>query len=349
VNYWTVIHAAILHPALLSTLIHQTGAIDLDPGPHNALRPVSPQGGQIEWLFWLIFWICFIVYVLMVVGFGSAAAKSAAGTDEPPPIIEDEEGDRRASWFVGTATGVTVLSLFAVLVLSVIAEKRVEGTPKENAVTIQVTGHQWWWEVNYPNSQADHTINTANEIHVPIRTPIVILTKSADVIHSFWVPSITGKRDLIPGMSSAFSFEVKAPGVFHGQCAEFCGLQHAHMGFAVIADTPQDFADWQQQQLSDAVEPVNPQEALGKKVFLTHACLMCHAIQGTQAGSRMGPDLTHVGSRRMIAAETLPNIPGALGGWIIDPQQIKPGNHMAPNGLQVEELQALISYLQSLK
>ena len=348
-NYWTVIHAAILHPALLSALIHQTGATDLDPGPHNALRPVSPQGGQIEWLFWLIFWICFIVYVLMVVGFGSAAAKSAAGTDEPPPIIEDEEGDRRASWFVGTATGVTVLSLFVVLVLSVIAEKRVEGTPKENAVTIQVTGHQWWWEVNYPNSQADHTINTANEIHVPIRTPIVILTKSADVIHSFWVPSITGKRDLIPGMSSAFSFEVKTPGVFHGQCAEFCGLQHAHMGFAVIADTPQDFADWQQQQLSDAVEPVNPQEALGKKVFLTHACLMCHAIQGTQAGSRMGPDLTHVGSRRMIAAETLPNIPGALGGWIIDPQQIKPGNHMAPNGLQGEELQALISYLQSLK
>jgi cytochrome c oxidase subunit 2 len=285
----------------------------------------------------------------MVVGFGSAAAKSAAGTDEPPPIIEDEEGDRRASWFVGTATGLTVFSLFVVLVLSVIAEKRVEGTPKENAVSIQVTGHQWWWEITYPNSQADRTISTANEIHIPIRTPIVILTKSADVIHSFWVPSITGKRDLIPGISSAFSFEVKTPGVYHGQCAEFCGLQHAHMGFAVIADTPQEFAAWQEQQIRDAAEPVNPQQALGKKVFLTHACLMCHAIQGTQAGSRMGPDLTHVGSRRMIAAETLPNVAGALGGWIIDPQQIKPGNHMAPNGLRGDELEALISYLQSLK
>ena len=327
----------------------QSSAPVLDPGAHSALQPVSPQGAQIDWLYWLTFWICLAVYVLMIFGLTTGGLKSYSGDSDPPPITEDEEGDRKATWFVGTAVGVTVVTLFVVLGLSVAAQKTVEGTPKENSVTIQVTGHQWWWEVTYPDSQADQTIVTANEIHVPVRTPIVILTKSSDVIHSFWVPSITGKRDLVPGISSAFSFQVDQPGYYRGQCAEFCGLQHAHMAFAVIADTAQDFAAWRQQQVSDAVEPANPEEARGREVFLTHACVMCHTIQGTQAASRMGPDLTHVASRRMIAAGTLPNTAGALAGWIIDPQRIKPGNHMAPNGLSGDDLQALISYLQRLK
>jgi cytochrome c oxidase subunit 2 len=335
-------------PAVLAVLL-QSAPVATDPGAHSILHPVSPQGAQIEWLYWVIFWICFAVYVLMIFGFTTAAAKSYSVDREPPPIIEDEEGDRKSSWFVGSAVAVTVLTLFVVLGFSVAKEKPVQGTPKTDSVTIQVTGHQWWWEVTYPNSQANQTINTANEIHIPIGTPIVILTKSTDVIHSFWAPSITGKRDLVPGISSAFSFQVDTPGYYRGQCAEFCGLQHAHMGFAVVAESADDFEAWKKDQVSDAVEPANPQDARGREVFLTHACLMCHTIQGTQAGSRMGPDLTHLASRRMIAAETLPNTPGALGGWIVDPQRVKPGNHMSPNGLTGDDLQALISYLQSLK
>ena len=339
-----------ISPAMLRILVQTTSPV-FDPGEHSALRPVSPQGAQIEWLYWLIFFICLAVYVLMIFGFAAGGLKtySSSSQDEPPPILKDEEGDRKATWFVGSATAVTVITLFIVLGLSVAAQKTVQGTPKENSVTIKVTGHQWWWEVTYPNSEADQTISTANEIHVPVRTPVVVLTQSSDVIHSFWVPSITGKRDLIPGISSAFSFQVDQPGYYRGQCAEFCGLQHAHMGFAVVADTPEDFAAWKQQQLADSKEPSNSEEARGKDVFLTHACVMCHAIQGTQSGSHMGPDLTHLASRRMIAAETLPNTAGALGGWIIDPQGVKPGNHMAPNGMSGEDLQALITYLQSLK
>jgi cytochrome c oxidase subunit 2 len=169
------------------------------------------------------------------------------------------------------------------------------------------------------------------------------------VIHSFWAPSITGKRDLVPGYSSAFWFQVAKAGIYHGQCAEFCGLQHAHMGLSVIAETADKFQEWQQRQIKLAAEPSTSEAIRGRGVFLTHACLMCHTIRGTDAGSHLGPDLTHVASRKMIAAETLPNTAGALAGWIVDPQRIKPGTLMSPNPLAPDDLQALVVYLQSLQ
>jgi cytochrome c oxidase subunit 2 len=321
----------------------------LDPGRHLVLHPGAPQAAHIEWLYWLIFWVCFAVYVLMIVGFARAGAKNRSIPTVHLPVMEYKEGDRRALWAVGSALGVTVITLFVILVLSVVTGKRVEGLTSKNPVTIQINGHQWWWEVTYPNSQADQTVTTANEIHVPIGKPVVVLTNSADVIHSFWAPSITGKRDLLPGYSSAFWFQIDTPGTYHGQCAEFCGLQHAHMGFSIIAETVEQFQQWQAQQLKPASDPTNAEAARGREVFLTHACLMCHTIRGTDAGSRMGPDLTHIASRNMIAAETLPNTAGALAGWILDPQRIKPGTHMSPNALAPDDLEALITYLQSLQ
>jgi cytochrome c oxidase subunit 2 len=312
------------------------------------LHPGAPQATYIEGLYWVIFWILFAVFVLLMVGF-ARAAKNHVNSEFPLAIVEDEEGERRAGWAVGTALAVTVITLFVILVLSVVTGKRVEGLTSKNPVTIQITGHQWWWEITYPNSQADQTITTANEIHVPLNTPVVILTNSADVIHSFWAPSITGKRDLLPGYSSAFWFEVDQAGTYHGQCAEFCGLQHAHMGFSIIAEATDKFQEWQQRQLAPAHDPTSPEAVRGREVFLTHACLMCHTIRGTDAGSRVGPDLTHVASRTMIAAETLPNTAGALAGWIIDPQRIKPGTRMSPNPLAPDDLQAVISYLQTLQ
>jgi cytochrome c oxidase subunit 2 len=324
-------------------------AMPLDPGRHLVLHSAAPQAGHIEWLYWLIFWILLAVYVFMIVGFARAGAKSRAVSNEPLPVIVNEAGDRRATIAVGSAIGITVVTLFVILVLSVITGKRVEGLTSKNPVTIQITGHQWWWEITYPNSQADQTITTANEIHVPVNTPVVVLTNSSDVIHSFWAPSITGKRDLLPGYSSAFWFQVDQPGTYRGQCAEFCGLQHAHMGFSVVAETAGAFQSWQQQQLKPAREPSDEQASRGRAVFLTHACLMCHTIRGTDAGSHVGPDLTHIASRNMIAAETLPNTPGALAGWILDPQRIKPGTEMAPNALTPDDLQSLIAYLRSLE
>jgi cytochrome c oxidase subunit 2 len=324
-------------------------AMPLDPGHHHVLHPAAQQAGNIEWLYWTIFWVLLTVFVLMIAAFTTAGSKAHTASDHPLPIIEDDEGDRRARWAVGSALGLTVITLFVILVLSVITSKRVEGLTSKNPVTIQITGHQWWWEVTYPNSQADQTITTANEIHVPVNTPVVVLTNSSDVIHSFWAPSITGKRDLLPGYSSAFWFEIDKEGVYRGQCAEFCGLQHAHMGFSIVAESVDKFQAWQQQQLRPASEPSTAEAIRGRQVFLTHACLMCHTIRGTDAGSRVGPDLTHIASRNMIAAETLPNTAGALAGWIVDPQRIKAGTEMSPNPLAPDDLQALIGYLQNLR
>lgn len=321
----------------------------LDPGRHHMLHPAAPQAGHIEWLYWLTFWILFVVFVLMIAAFTGAGAKTRVVASGPLPVLEkDEEADHRAGWAVGSAIGVTVVTLFAILVVSVVTGKRVEGLTSKNPVTIQITGHQWWWEVIYPNPQADQTVTTANEIHVPVGTPIVVLTNSKDVIHSFWAPSVTGKRDLLPGYSSAFWFQIDEAGTYHGQCAEFCGLQHAHMGFSIVAESVDQFQAWQRQQLKPAAEPPTFEAIHGREVFLTHACLMCHTIRGTEAGSRVGPDLTHVASRNMIAAETLPNTTGALAGWVVDPQRIKPGTQMSPNPLSPDDLQAVVAYLQSL-
>lgn len=319
------------------------------PGDHRALHAAGPQAANIEWLYWVIFWILLVVYVLVVLGFTHAAKRAYTPAHEMLPVIKDRSGDRRAAWVVGIAVTVTVLTLFAVLFMTVITGKKVEGLTSKNPITIQVIGHQWWWEVIYPNSQADQTVTTANEIHLPVGKPVVILTNSADVIHSFWAPNVNGKRDLLPGYSSAFWMQVDQPGTYHGQCAEFCGLQHAHMGFSIVAETDDQFRAWKEQQLKPAADPSDPGAVHGREVFLTHACVMCHTVRGTDAGSRMGPDLTHLASRNMIAAETLPNTRGALAGWIIDPQRIKPGNHMAPNPLDPGDLQDLLTYLETLQ
>jgi cytochrome c oxidase subunit 2 len=318
-------------------------------GEHNSLHPAGPFSHHIEWLYWVIFWIVTAAFVLTIVAFARASARTYSRSEDMLPIIRDEAGDRKAAWAVGTAITVTVLTLFVVLFLSVITGKKVAGMSSSNPVTIQIIGHQWWWEITYPNPQADQTVVTANEIHVPVGKPVVILTNSADVIHSFWAPSVHGKRDLIPGYSSAFWIQVDQPGTYPGRCAEFCGLQHAHMGFSIIAEDEATFEAWKQGQVQPAVE-VHDAEALhGRAVFLTHTCVMCHTIRGTDAGSRVGPDLTHVASRNMIAAETLPNTPGALAGWIVDPQRIKPGNKMTPNPLAPDDLNALVAYLRTLQ
>lgn len=333
-----------------SVLVALYQASPLSPGGHSALHPSAPQAAHIEWLYWVIFWICFSAFVLTFAVFTRGSARTYISQPEPLPPIKEHPNDSKAVWYVGGAIAVTVLSLFAVLFMSVITGKQVEGaTAEKNVLTIQITGHQWWWEIQYPNSQAYQTITTANEIHVPAGRRVIILTKSADVIHSFWAPSITGKRDLIPGPSSAFSFEVDKPGIYHGQCAEFCGLQHAHMGFSVIAEPEDQFEAWEKEQIAPARDPTTPDQLRGRQVFLTHACVMCHTIRGTDAGSRVGPDLTHIASRKMIAAETLPNTRGDLAGWISDPQVIKPGTLMVPNPMQPDDLQALITYLGSLQ
>jgi cytochrome c oxidase subunit 2 len=245
--------------------------------------------------------------------------------------------------------GVTILLLFAMLISSFFASRATAALTSKDPVTIQVNGHQWWWEINYPNSEADKTVNTANEIHVPVGVPVLIESTSSDVIHSFWAPNIHGKRDLMPGYTTDIWMQVDEPGRWRGQCAEFCGEQHAHMAFYIVAEPRAKYQQWLDAQVLSATEPGNAQTAHGREVFLTHACVLCHTIRGTTAGSRVGPDLTHIASRETIAAGSLPNNIGNLGGWIANPQSIKPGARMPPNPMASQDLTDLLAYLETLR
>jgi cytochrome c oxidase subunit 2 len=215
---------------------------------------------------------------------------------------------------------------------------------------IDVTGHQWWWEVEYPdNADPQNIVTTANEIHVPVGRPVLIKMSSDDVIHSFWAPNLDGKKDLIPGHETRTWFRADTAGVYRGQCAEFCGHQHAKMAFFIVAEPKLEFEHWLEGQKGQASKPTDTLAQAGERVFLSGTCAMCHAIAGTGAGSKVGPDLTHLASRRTIAAGTLPNNTGNLAGWILDPQSIKPGAKMPPNQLDPQSLQALLAYLGTLK
>jgi cytochrome c oxidase subunit II len=258
--------------------------------------------------------------------------------------------ETRLRTVVGIATGLTVLILFGLTVVSVSVGKIVSASiAPTGSLMIEVTGTQWWWKVRYASDDPSRTLQTANEIHIPVGQPVAIRGNSDDVIHSFWVPSLQGKRDLIPGRPTLEWLQADRPGEYRGQCAEFCGLQHAHMAFWVIAETPDQFSAWMDHQLRPAVEPSDDENKRGQEIFLKSACVLCHTIRGTDAGAQAGPDLTHFGSRKTIAAGTLSNTRGNLAGWIADPQNIKPGTHMATVPIQPAEMQPLIDYLESLK
>jgi cytochrome c oxidase subunit 2 len=191
-------------------------------------------------------------------------------------------------------------------------------------------------------------VTTANEIHIPVGRPVRFEVVAGDVIHSFWIPELAGKTDLIPGQRNVMWLEADHPGVYRGQCAEYCGMQHSKMAMSVVADPPAAFGAWLARQRLPAASPSDPDMVAGEAVFTTSACALCHTIRGTPARGRVGPDLTHLASRRMIAAGTLPNTRGYLAGWIANPQALKPGNVMPAVPLRPTELQVLITYLQSL-
>jgi cytochrome c oxidase subunit 2 len=302
----------------------------LDPGGVNAER-IKGLGTFFVWLLGAIF--------LAVILLALAAL-----------LRRGEPTERRLSTAVSVATAATVLILLGLVIVSVSVGKAVSGPANpSNALAIEVTGNQWWWYVRYPDEDASRIVVTANELHIPVGRPVMIRGNSNDVIHSFWVPGLQGKRDLIPGHSTTEWIEADKPGRFRGQCAEFCGLQHAHMAVWVIAEAPADFEHWLAHQTEPAAIPSDELKRRGQEVFLNSACVLCHSIQGTTAAGQVAPDLTHFGSRLTIAAGTLANNKGNLAGWISDPQSIKPGTHMATVPVASEDMQPLIEYLESLQ
>lgn len=323
--------------------------------PQTALVPAGEQARSIGDLWWLFYYVLWAVWALVVAAALFAVLKgkgrNAGSEDVPdePEVVPDAAYERRKTFAVGGALGLTLVILFVFLVSSFLTGRKVSSMSAGGSVFVEVRAHQWWWEVRYTDATSSNTFTTANEIHIPVGRPVQLKLTSTDVIHSFWVPNLSGKKDAIPGKETTLILNADREGVFRGQCAEFCGHQHAHMAFLVIAESAEKFAAWQQQQRQPAAPPADATLLRGQEVFMTSPCIMCHAIAGTKAGSNVGPNLTHVGSRQTIAAATLPNSFGHLSGWVSDAQGVKPGSRMPPNNLTPDDLQALVAYLQSLK
>ena len=315
-------------------------------GWQSALDPQGPQANHLARLIWGFTILCAIIWVLVMVALGIALWRRI----EPPvdPLAQDPIAERRFTGVVGVLVAATALIVLTLTGWSYYSQKRIY-SPEDPQLTIQITGQQWWWAVRYEDPQPDQTFTTANEIHIPVDVPVKLKLKSSDVIHSFWVPSLAGKQDLIPGQDNELHLKASRPGVYRGQCAEFCGLQHAHMSLLVIAEPQEDFERWRQSQVASADEPDDDEIRRGRDAFLSKPCVMCHAIQGTQAGGRVAPDLTHVGSRRYIGAGVLPLSRGNLAAWIVDPHGIKPGVNMPTIKLEPDDVNAIAAYLEGLK
>lgn len=315
-------------------------------GRQSALDPIGPQAGRIHSLMEMFFWTSGFIFGLVTAFLLYAMWRGYKNTDRTPGEIPQQ---RRAAWMIGVATGITVLILIGFTVNSIAKGRAISTLPDNNALEIDAIGHQWWWEFQYANPSAAERLLTANEIHIPVGRPVRIVTASRDVIHSFWVPNLHGKTDMIPNHENVTWIQADHPGTYRGQCAEYCGLQHAHMAFLVIAEPEKDFDGWMGRQRQTSIAPANAELQHGQQVFLTGPCAVCHRIRGTSALGQAAPDLTHFGSRHAIAAAMVPNTVGYLAGWITDSQHLKPGTRMPPISLEPHDMQPLLNYLESLK
>jgi cytochrome c oxidase subunit II len=318
-------------------------------GAASALEPRGPRAADIADLWWLMLALAGAVYVVVVALLAHGLFRRRAGHPAQDPDRPPAGGER-----TGPA-GLTYLTLAGIVLPAIIllvvmgATIRTLGAVAAPAtaarVTVDVVGFQYWWLVRYPDQDA----TTANEIHIPAGEPVQLNLSSVDVIHSFWVPQLMGKMDLVPGKTNTTWIQASAPGVYRGECAEYCGIQHAKMAFLVVAEPPEQFAAWLANEQQPAAEPTDPAAQAGLHAIMRPSCIGCHAIKGTPAAGQLGPDLTHIGSRRTIAAGTLPNNPGTLAGWIADPQHIKPGNLMPDLAVDLETANAIATYLETLK
>ena len=311
-----------------------------------ALDPAGPEALAVSDLIWWFTALCTAIWLMVMIGLAVALWRRRSERRETLAVSPPQE--RRFGLTVGSLTVLTGVTVIALAVLSFAALQRLFAAT-DAPLTVQVIGHQWWWEFRYQDADPSRTLTTANELHVPVGQQVALDLTSVDVIHSFWVPGVMGKADLVPGRQNRLVFTVDKPGTYAGQCAEFCGLQHTFMGIRVIAHSRDDFEGWKSAQVAASTPPGGGSEAAGYQVFLSSPCVSCHAVRGTPAGGTFGPDLTHLASRSTIAAGTLPLNRGTLAAWVVDPQGIKPGTNMPTIKLEPEKLEVLLDYLMGLK
>jgi cytochrome c oxidase subunit 2 len=315
---------------------------------HSIFDPSSPQARAVSHLWWWMFGVGGAIWigVALFAVYAAMRPRGTRGADELEHV--PPETHARVERVVVGAGAVTVLILIGFLVFDFSVGHAVALHP-QRGLTIDVIGHQWWWEVQYEDPDPSKMISTANEIHVPTGEMIQFKLRAADVIHSFWAPNLNGKRDLIPGYQSSLWFKADTAGIYRGQCAEFCGLQHAKMAFYIVAEPPVKFAAWMAAASTPQDQPTDSTLLYGQRIFMSSGCAVCHTIAGTQAQSTVGPGLTHFKSRNTIASGTLANNRVNLVKWVSNPQNVKPGARMPAFQFSDTQLNALISYLETLK
>jgi cytochrome c oxidase subunit 2 len=311
-------------------------------GNEDVLKPASPAEHSISNLFWIMMagaWVGLgVVAFFLLLGWFRRHRSGLPGGG----------GDQAGAKLVvvlGMAVPIVVLSaLFWYSDVHVIGATSAPAA-RSTSLTVDVIGHEWFWEVRYPGTKAV----TANELHIPARTRVNVVATTADVVHSFWVPRLNRKIDMIPAHPNRELLYADRPGVYGGRCSEFCGLQHANMQLQVVAEPPASFRRWLRHQAEPAAAPASDSARRGRDVFLSQACADCHTIRGTSANGPVGPDLTHLQGRKTLAAITIPNEPGYLRDWVRDPQHFKPGNKMPALPLTSGQLDDVVAYLESLK
>lgn len=341
--------------------------------PQSALDPAGPAAAKIDWLWNLMLWSGTAITLGVVIALAVALFRRRRPEELPPEAdrapdtrgehANDESGGRGredqgrprsermgARWMVGAGIVFPALVLTALFFVTLATLGAMYPRRGEQAeLTIEVTGKQWWWEVRYLHDQPGLIVRSANEIHIPVGVRVRVLLRAQDVIHSFWVPGLHGKTDMIPGRTNVTWLQADEAGQWRGQCAEFCGLQHAKMALVVIAEPRAAFDAWLAKERQPAAEPADAATLAARETFLASGCIMCHAVRGTPAHASAGPDLTHVASRLTLAAGELPMNMGNLYGWIANPQALKPGSRMPAVPLSNEQLHQVVRYVSSLR
>lgn len=309
--------------------------------PQSALHPSSDSAEILDRLFDQIFWWAVGVFVVVegILVYVFVRFRERPGDARPKQVhghLLLEVG-----WTIVPALILVAIAIPTIRAIFIIDRP----TPDPDALVVEVIGKRWWWEFRYP----ELGIVTANEAHVPLGRTVDLRLRSADVLHSFWVPRLAGKRDLVPGVENQLWFRPDSVGVYHGQCAEYCGTAHALMGLRLIVDEPEDFERWARANAAPAATPTDAEARAGQSVFMANACVSCHTVRGTQAMGAFGPDLTHFGSRLTIASGVLDNTPENLTRWLGSTQHVKPANLMPQVELDEAQVRQLVAYLGSLR
>ena len=343
--HYPPLRAAVLGTIAAASLAHQAGAA----APMSYMWSAGRQNDVILPLNWFVLGVSVLVVVvsaaLVVLGVVRRRRAVAPGREDLPRLERSGAGLR----WIAVGTILSIVPLLVAMAWTVVSLADIQSPPGDAALTLEIRGHQWWWEVQYvdPKSHA-RSFTTANEIHVPVGQLVRIKLTTADVIHSFWVPALGGKTDLIPGQVNETWLIANAPGEYRGQCVEYCGQQHAHMALKVFAQAPDEFGKWWDRQLAPAPPPASDMVQLGQEDF-TARCGACHAVRGTLAGGIMGPDLTHLMSRTTIGSGAATNTPANLRTWVDSPDHFKPGVLMPAMKLDDGDLDKLTAWLLTLK